>query len=159
MTMDVISPDAVVAGVLARWPQTAAVFLRRRLICVGCAMSRFETLGEIAAIYGLDLAGLLRELQDAREPAALDETEALMTELQTLDVRPIPPAQRHPLIFQAFEALGPGAGFILINDHDPKPLFYQFKFELEGRFTWDYVEQGPETWRVRIGKPAPGATS
>ena len=70
----------------------------------------------------------------------------------TLDVRQTPPARRHPLIFETFEALQPGEAFMLVNDHDPKPLYYQFKFEREGQFTWDYVEQGPDTWRVRIGR-------
>jgi len=70
----------------------------------------------------------------------------------TLDVRTVPPAQRHPLIFQTFDALQPGEAFMLVNDHDPKPLYYQFKFEKEGQFTWDYVEQGPEVWRVQVGK-------
>jgi uncharacterized protein (DUF2249 family) len=72
----------------------------------------------------------------------------------TLDVRTVPPAQRHPLIFQTFDALQPGEAFMLVNDHDPKPLYYQFKFEKEGQFTWDYVEQGPEVWRVQVGKTA-----
>ena len=74
-------------------------------------------------------------------------------EQKVIDIREIRPAERHPIIFQAFEALQPGEGFILINDHDPKPLFYQFKFEREGQFTWDYLEDGPQVWRVRIGKP------
>ena len=74
------------------------------------------------------------------------------TETTTLDVRQIAPAQRHPLIFQTFEALQPGEAFVLINDHDPKPLYYQFRFEREWQFTWDYLEQGPDDWRVRVGK-------
>lgn len=69
-----------------------------------------------------------------------------------LDVREIPPFQRHTLIFQTFEAMGPGEAFELVNDHDPKPLYYQFAAERAGEFTWDYKEQGPQTWRVRIGK-------
>lgn len=73
-----------------------------------------------------------------------------MSEETTLDVRQTPPAQRHPMIFQTFEALQPGEAFVLLNDHDPKPLYYQFMFEREGQFTWDYLEQGPEVWRVRI---------
>ena len=77
-----------------------------------------------------------------------------MAETATLDVRQTPPAQRHPLIFQTFEALKPGEAFILVNDHDPKPLYYQFKFEREGQFSWDYVESGPAVWRVRIGRKA-----
>ena len=77
-----------------------------------------------------------------------------MTIETIVDVRATPPAQRHPRIFNAFEDLAPGEGFILINDHDPKPLYYQIKFEREGQFTWDYLEQGPQDWRVRIGRSA-----
>lgn len=73
----------------------------------------------------------------------------------SLDVRRLAAAKRHPLIFQTFEALEPGEAFVLINDHDPKPLYYQFKAEREGRFSWDYLEQGPEVWRVRIGRIRP----
>lgn len=71
---------------------------------------------------------------------------------KTLDVRQIAPPQRHTLIFETFGRLQPGEAFELINDHDPKPLYYQFKAERDGQFTWDYQEQGPEVWRVRIGK-------
>ncbi|GIL03611.1 DUF2249 domain-containing protein [Betaproteobacteria bacterium PRO7] len=75
-----------------------------------------------------------------------------MTIATTIDVRTIVPRERHPLIFRTFETLGAGESFQLVNDHDPKPLYYQFQAELQGRFTWDYLEQGPEVWRVRIGK-------
>lgn len=71
---------------------------------------------------------------------------------KTLDVRTIAPAQRHPLIFGTFEDLEPGQSFVLVNDHDPKPLYYQFQAERPGEFDWEYLEQGPETWRVRIAK-------
>lgn len=76
-----------------------------------------------------------------------------MTEQNTvLDVREIPPRDRHPLIFQTFDNLASGEFFELVNDHDPKPLFYQFSFEREGTFDWQYLEEGPEVWRVRISK-------
>ncbi|MFI5062552.1 MAG: DUF2249 domain-containing protein [Streptosporangiales bacterium] len=71
-----------------------------------------------------------------------------------LDVRDLAPAQRHESIFVAYQALAPGAGFVLVNDHDPKPLRYQFEAEHSGEFTWDSREAGPEVWRVRIGRPA-----
>jgi uncharacterized protein (DUF2249 family) len=70
----------------------------------------------------------------------------------TLDVRSEPPARRHELIFDTFEALAAGDGFELVNDHDPKPLYYQLEAEQTGRFSWQYLEQGPEVWRVRIGR-------
>jgi uncharacterized protein (DUF2249 family) len=76
-----------------------------------------------------------------------------MTTVKTvLDIRPLPPAQRHPLIFERFANLAPGEAFVLINDHNPKPLFYQFRAEYEGQFSWEYLEQGPATWRVQIGR-------
>ena len=69
-----------------------------------------------------------------------------------LDIRPIVPRDRHPLIFDRFDALPAGAAFVLINDHDPRPLFYQFSVERKDEFKWEYLEQGPEVWRVRIEK-------
>jgi len=73
---------------------------------------------------------------------------------QTLDVRSEPPARRHELIFDTYHGLAPGESFVLVNDHDPKPLWYQFEAEYAGAFSWDYLEEGPEAWRVRIGRPA-----
>lgn len=75
-----------------------------------------------------------------------------MSDDRELDVREIPPVRRHTLIFETFDALEPGSGFELVNDHDPKPLYYQLAAEQAGTFSWDYLEQGPETWRVRIGR-------
>ncbi len=71
-----------------------------------------------------------------------------------LDVRSLPPAARHESIFARYGALEPGEAFVLVNDHDPKPLRYQFEAEHAGQFIWDYLEDGPGVWRVRIGRPA-----
>lgn len=70
----------------------------------------------------------------------------------TLDVRRIPPRNRHPLIFGIFHALPPGEALVLSNDHDPKPLYHHFAAESDGQFSWEYLQQGPELWQVRIGK-------
>lgn len=80
-----------------------------------------------------------------------------MSDAQTLDVRVIPPREKHPTIFRTFDALQPGTSFILVNDHDPKPLRYQFEAEREGHYTWQYLEQGPSIWRVTIGRVQSGA--
>ena len=74
--------------------------------------------------------------------------------VSVIDVRTIVPRERHPLIFNTFHALRPGQAFLLVNDHDPKPLYYQFQAERAGTFQWEYAEQGPEVWRVLIGKTA-----
>jgi uncharacterized protein (DUF2249 family) len=71
-----------------------------------------------------------------------------------LDVRRLAHGQRHDVIFSTYHALQPAAGFVLINDHDPLPLRYQFEAQYPGEFTWDYLEAGPRTWRVRIGRPS-----
>ena len=76
-----------------------------------------------------------------------------MSESEILDVRELIPAQRHVIIFEKYNALEPGQSYILVNDHDPKPLYYQFAAEHEGQFTWQYLEEGPTTWRVEIGRP------
>jgi uncharacterized protein (DUF2249 family) len=69
-----------------------------------------------------------------------------------VDVRSLIPAQRHEKIFQLVGKLGPGDSFILVNDHDPKPLYYQLEAEHPKQFSWTYVEKGPSVWRVEIGR-------
>lgn len=69
-----------------------------------------------------------------------------------VDVREIAPRDRHPLIFSTFHGLAVNESMELINDHNPKPLYYQFLQELEGQFRWDYLQGGPDVWRVRIMK-------
>jgi hybrid cluster-associated redox disulfide protein len=56
-----------VASVLACWPQTVPVFMRYRLACVGCSLARFELITDVAAIYGINPAGFLHELQQTIE--------------------------------------------------------------------------------------------
>ena len=56
--------------------------------------------------------------------------------------------------WDTYGQLAAGGGFELVNDHDPKPLYYQFEAEHPGQFTWEYLEQGPEVWRVRISRDA-----
>jgi len=70
--------------------------------------------------------------------------------MKIIDVREIAPRDRHPLIFQTFDELAEGDGFQLVNDHDPKPLYYQFLHERANQFTWEYLEEGPMSWRVAI---------
>jgi uncharacterized protein (DUF2249 family)/hemerythrin-like domain-containing protein len=82
------------------------------------------------------------------------DKEKTMTGDRPLDVRNVVPRERHTMIFDAFSSLKPGEAFVLINDHDPRPLYYQFQAEHTGQFSWDYLEQGPEVWRVRIGRSA-----
>ncbi len=100
---------------------------------------------------------------DAEEDVASQETPvetdaaATAEPSKTLDVRVIPPPQKHPAIFSVFDALDAGDHFVLVNDHDPVPLRYQLEFTRPGAMGWEYLEQGPELWRVKISKMADAA--
>lgn len=67
-----------------------------------------------------------------------------------LDVRPISCRQKHALIFKRWSELAPGEHFVLVNDHDPVPLYYQFAGQFPGAFDWEYLMAGPEEFQVKI---------
>lgn len=94
-----------------------------------------------------DQQALLEALHEEAENAAPGHAAG-----DALDVRQLAPAQRHAVIFERFYALSAGGSFVLVNDHDPKPLYYQLVAEHPGKLTWEYLEEGPEVWRVRMGK-------
>jgi uncharacterized protein (DUF2249 family) len=79
-------------------------------------------------------------------------TNMIPNEETVIDVRSIAPRDRHALIFNTFDALQPGESFFLVNDHAPKPLYYQFLLEYPEQFVWEWLEDGPEVWKVRIAR-------
>lgn len=75
-----------------------------------------------------------------------------MATLEIIDVTIIEPRLKHPTIFNKFDSLGKGEEFVIHNDHDPKPLYYQLLGERGNIFKWEYLEEGPEYWKVKISK-------
>lgn len=74
-----------------------------------------------------------------------------MAKIITLDVREMPPWERHPKIFDIFDnQLASGDTLQLINDHDPRPLHYQFMAERAGQFEWQSYEEAPRKWVALI---------
>jgi uncharacterized protein (DUF2249 family)/hemerythrin-like domain-containing protein len=74
-----------------------------------------------------------------------------MTEAnRELDARTLSP----PEIFHAFDALAPGEGFVLLHDHEQRPLLDQFQDERSGAFEWSVLEAGPARFRVEIRRRA-----
>jgi len=67
-----------------------------------------------------------------------------------LDLRPLHPFERHDRIFALWNALKPGQTLRLTNDHNPKPLRYQFEAEQKGLFEWTSVQEGPKDWIFAI---------
>ena len=82
--------------------------------------------------------------------------ETLMEKENILNVSLIEPRLKHPTIFVRFDELKPGGSLTIHNDHDPKPLYYQLLGERGNIFEWEYLEQGPHLWRVKISKKIPG---
>lgn len=91
-----------------------------------------------------------------KEPEQADEmddsTDDALEVTTELDVRDLPPAERHEQIFDAYAQLESGEAFVLVNDHDPKPLYHQFEAETGPEFRWKYRLKDPNEFRVRIGK-------
>ena len=73
-------------------------------------------------------------------------------EIMELDLRPMPPFERHEKIFQMWDALRSGETLRITNDHDPKPLHYQFEAEYKNQYEWEYEQEGPKDWIVKIKK-------
>jgi uncharacterized protein (DUF2249 family) len=71
-----------------------------------------------------------------------------------LDLRDVPPAERHPLIHEAFDEMDAGETLTIVNDHEPKPLFYEFQAEVEAFDEDGYgVEQlGPGEFEAELPK-------
>ncbi len=69
-----------------------------------------------------------------------------------IDLREVLPMDRHRMVFRSFDELTSGSSLTLVTDHDPKPLFYQFESQRPGVFSWNYAEQGPRVWKVKIEK-------
>ena len=74
------------------------------------------------------------------------------TNEDVLDATKLAPQIKHATIFERYDNLKSGESFILYNDHDPKPLYYQLVGLRGDVFTWEYLEQGPAVFRIKITK-------
>jgi uncharacterized protein (DUF2249 family) len=83
------------------------------------------------------------------------ETPLLLDPDKVMDVRPIPCSIKHGLIIKTWVELAVGDHFILLNDHDPVPLYYQFSAQWPGAFTWEHLVKGPSEFRVKITRVKP----
>lgn len=132
-----------VAEIALIWPEVVPV-LERHGIDSCCGGS--HVLRTAVEAHGLELEEVVSELRDA---GAVDDDGPVV-----VDVRAMVPRDRHPLIFSTFDRLVAGESMTLINDHDPKPLYYQLQAERPGQMAWEPQEEGPERWVIRIGKVA-----
>ncbi|MGW4560848.1 DUF2249 domain-containing protein [Streptomyces sp. NPDC004561] len=120
------------------------------MLTVHLGAERAVLLPAVTTLPGADLPALTADFVTLLEGGGLEEPTVV-------DVREIPHGRRHPRIFTRFARLAPGESFVLVNNHDPKPLRREFEATHPGRFTWEYVESGPEQWQVRITRVADDA--
>jgi len=67
MDKRVITLDSTIAEIMERWPKTIPVFLEKRMVCVGCHMSKFDTLEDALRNYGYLPEEFLGELNQIIE--------------------------------------------------------------------------------------------
>jgi uncharacterized protein (DUF2249 family) len=67
-----------------------------------------------------------------------------------LDARVVPHAIRHATIFGALDSVRPGGGLVLVAPHDPLPMLAQLEQRQPGAFAVEYLERGPEAWRLQL---------
>lgn len=104
----------------------------------------------LAGLPGVDPSLLAADLQAYLAGEQVEQPTVI-------DVRRIARGGRHPRVLARYARLEPGEAFILVNSHDPKPLRREFEAIHPGAFSWDYLQAGPEEWRVRIGRVAADA--
>ena len=119
-----------------------------------------------------DLLGDMHELLGGHEPdesaeeGAGEGTEAVSQDgcaghcgcgqqdpggvLPEFDARALPHALRHGAVIGALASIESGGGMVLAAPHDPVPLLIQVEQRWPGRFSVDYLERGPDAWRVRL---------
>ncbi|MEU6422115.1 DUF2249 domain-containing protein [Streptomyces spiralis] len=120
------------------------------MLAVHLGMERAVLLPALAALPGVDLSALVGDFTTVLAGGRPEDPAVL-------DVREIPHGRRHPRIFTRFARLADGESFVLVNNHDPKPLRREFEATHPGRFAWEYVESGPEQWQIRITRMADDA--
>lgn len=78
-----------------------------------------------------------------------------MSRITVLDVRPVEPKDRYERIIAAYEGMSNGETLELTVDHDPKCMYYTLKATRgDEAFSFDYLENGPVTWKVHVRKNA-----
>lgn len=61
----IITPDMPIGDVVRKYPDTVNVFLSHGLMCVGCAVARFENIRQGAQAHGIDVDVLVEDLNKA----------------------------------------------------------------------------------------------
>ena len=58
----VITAEMKIGDVVQQYPESVKVFLSHGLMCVGCAVARFENIEQGATAHGIDVDALIQDL-------------------------------------------------------------------------------------------------
>ncbi len=104
-----------------------------------------------------DIRVTKKEMPSAKEEQGIPGTE-LRDGAILINIPSIEPRLKHATIFKVFDTLKAGESLIIHNDHDPKPVYYQLQSERGDVFTWQYEQQGPQWWDIRVTRKAAGSS-
>ncbi len=82
----------------------------------------------------------------------MESGQQQVAQVTTMDLRQMAADERRPRVFEHFDLMNAGDILFLMHSHHSTPLFYLLLAEAPLGFTWDYLEQGPDYWRIRICK-------
>jgi hybrid cluster-associated redox disulfide protein len=67
MTEDKITEDMTIREVIEKYPETAMVFAKYNIGCIGCIAASFERIKDIAGVHGTDVKSFVKDLNEAVE--------------------------------------------------------------------------------------------
>jgi uncharacterized protein (DUF2249 family) len=70
--------------------------------------------------------------------------------MPVLDLRPLPPPERHRRVHEQLDGLAPGETLELVNDHRPSSLRYELEATRPDQYQWVDGDSGPDTWTASI---------
>ena len=65
MAKDKITEDMTIKEVIDNYPETAMVFMKYNVGCIGCLAASFEKVKDIATVHGIDIKVLVKDLNQA----------------------------------------------------------------------------------------------
>jgi hybrid cluster-associated redox disulfide protein len=65
MTENKITENMTIREVIEKYPETAPVFSKYNIGCIGCLAASFERVKDIAGVHGTDVKAFLKDLNEA----------------------------------------------------------------------------------------------
>ena len=65
MAKDKITENMTIKEVIDNYPETAMVFMKYNVGCIGCLAASFEKVKDIATVHDIDIKALVKDLNQA----------------------------------------------------------------------------------------------